>query len=343
MKVYFATNRNHEGNADFGIEREKGYLTGRFDVVTADDPGKSKITQRHLYSTNPKNPGTNTLFQDMEKDLKSGSYAQDILVYIHGFDFDFDEAIQWAGSVGSKYLINRALYENVSEEETYELIRKGKKCKQPLAVAFSWPSAGSKTCSHTRDREYAQNSGEYMAEFLREMSKFVEELNEGNKDEPEKEIRLHILAHSMGNFALCYGLYNLDQEHPAVKFDNVFLMAADVNRRALTQETRLKLLPKIAKQIHVYHCETDGDLMLSDVYHLSRMGRRGPETLNGLKNVYAIDCNKTNDSDFDHRKHRYYLYSNRVIADACCLLSGLDPEEIPNREHSKGARKYAIR
>ena len=81
--------------------------------------------------------------------------------------------------------------------------------------------------------------------------------------------RIHLVAHSMGVWALHHAVSRLAGElqmEPLPRiFEHVLLMAADEDDDTFEHPLKLGLLPGMAKFVHVYHSRSDRILDVSDL------------------------------------------------------------------------------
>jgi esterase/lipase superfamily enzyme len=218
--------------------------------------------------------------------------------------------------------------------------------------AFSWPSNGKVVppWQYFSDRDDAEASGKAMARSLLRLVEFLDETNSGGEQCAQ---RLHLVAHSMGNWALRHALQGLRSlagpEAMRPIFENVFLMAADEDDNALEvgQEAKLALLPRLARRIHVYHSADDRALVVSDKtkFNPDRLGFNGPRTFSDLSTrITAVDCELVDKTELPHVNHQYYRLRKEVIQDVRAILSGLArPEDFAWREVVEPGRRYRIR
>ena len=115
----------------------------------------------------------------------------DVLLYVHGFNFSFDEATQIAGRLVQRTGI------------------------QAVPVAYSWPSLG-RFSGYGVDYDRNEWTIEHLREFIREL---VNALPDGTV--------LHIVAHSMGNRALLWALAGLNL--PQQRLGQLVMIAPDVD------------------------------------------------------------------------------------------------------------------
>ena len=258
-RIYFASNRdvkhetsknaNNFGNR-FNADGPQFFRVGFVDVT--DKGGNPKddenwvVGQCELYPekldpgrTADVKIGSPKFFEDLRKLLVEN--AQDIVVFIHGFANDFPNTARRAAAL-------QKLYSAAGFDQ--------------MVVAFSWPSNGNvfPAYEYFSDREDAEMSGVAMARALNKFVNFLKELRDAdrktlrefqNRGEvpPQKllkqcERKIHLVAHSMGNYALGFAVTKLAELSGLKKlpriFEHTFLMAADADADGLSEilETR---------------------------------------------------------------------------------------------------------
>ena len=358
--VYFATNRTEPrgGRKEFGnrfnTEGPHFYEVGRANVAwgAVDDDGRpvdpddfsvtwevvkgrrpraetidADVPETHRKQAKGEKPGSHLLFRELQDDMKAGT--RDALVFIHGFANSFESGLARAALLGEDYRIERG----------------GNPAHKPHVFAFSWPSDGmaQPPWKYASDRDDAAMSGVAMARALR---RFLDFLNESERCSG----RIHLVAHSMGNWALRHavlGLHAIQEGGRLEKiFDSAFLMAADEDEDCLEHADKLGLLPQLARRVHVYHSRGDRALEVSDKtkFNMDRLGTDGPRTLDGLSNrITAVDCSDVDWTELTHGRHQYYRLRPEVIRDVRHVLGGeLNPDKIPGREVVQPGRRYRI-
>ena len=160
---------------------------------------------------------------------------------------------------------------------------------------FSWPADGAIVpfISYASDRDDARSSAKAIARALQRFLAYLAELERkvrAGEMKPEELCRanIHLIAHSMGNYALRNALQALISDYggrtmPRV-FKTIFLMAADEDNDAFEHDGKLARLPELAEQVCVYFARNDGALVISDVSkgNPDRLGATGPRTLTAL-------------------------------------------------------------
>ena len=282
--------------------------------------------------------GSRTLFDTLRGSVRDD--PRDVLVFIHGFANTFESAMERAAELRDQYL------SPATDPKTGEIKKRG---REPLVFAFSWPSDGvtvgtavdggsDKRWAYSSDREDARASGLAMARCMLKMIAYLAEL--AVKDRCAQ--RIHLVAHSMGNWALRHalqGVVELSAEYqtPLMRlFDNVFLMAADIEDKALEDEAWLKPLYRLARNVHVYHARNDSALSLSEIKpnQGARLGHEGPANMASIADrTTAIDCATVSWTPAPaHVRHQYYRIAPEVVRDVRAVLAGSAPGEIAGRE-----------
>lgn len=347
LKVYFATNRNQTGPDEkpgfgdrFHADGPQFYRVGEAEVArVSDDPDEGYRVERVTLAPEskvgePAALGSSKIFLELQQ--RMGADAKDVLIYLHGFANDFHSALARAAQLSQAYTITRP------NGETYE----------PYVFAFSWPSNGRVTppWHYFSDRDDAEASGKAMARALLRLVDFLDRVRASGQ---RCDQRLHLVSHSMGNWALRHamqGLRTLKGDDALVPiFDNALLMAADEDDDTLEPDKphKLGLLTRLARRISVYHSGDDGALVISDKtkFNPDRLGYNGPRSFSGLSTrITAIDCALVDRTAFPHVNHQYYRLRREVISDVRAVLSGLErPERLPWRETVETGRRYRIR
>lgn len=340
IPVYFATNRNQIGTEErprfgdrFHADGAAFYRVGLAQVEeVSDDPDEgyrlnSMLLAPEGHEGDPQALGSSVIFEALRQQMKAE--RRDVLVYLHGFGSTFEMACCRAAQLS----------------QTYTLSRPDCTFQEPLPFLFSWPSNGQVTppWQYFDDRHDAEASGLAMARALLRLRDFITSTEACGQ-------RVHLIAHSMGNYALRQAVQGLrrllgSDDLPCL-FDNALLMAADEDDDALESFDKLALLPQLARLIHVYHSAEDRALWVSDRTKLNpaRLGVHGPKSFSGLSSrITAIDCELVDETKLTHGNHQYYRLHPDVIRDVRAVLSGLArPARFPWREAVEPGRRYRL-
>lgn len=362
--VYFATNRDFNGSLsepEFG-ERFNAAGPQYFRVGSAKvkrqggDNYQYKSAQVEDEDPNAHKLGSRSLFEDLRQTLKTTK--QDVVVYIHGFANTFESSIERAAQLHHEYRITPQRDPRDEPRETY----------LPVVFGFSWPSNGRvfPKYEYQSDRDDAQASGVAMARALLRLLQYLKDLREEEKQlRREKALganeflpndlrricgqKIHLVAHSMGNWALRHAVNRLAEElqmRPLPRiFEHVLLMAADEDDDTFEHPLKLGLLPGMAKFVHVYHSRSDLVLDISDATkgNPDRLGEVGPKNMDKISDrVYAIDCASVDHTEAGHGNHQYYRLRAEVIEDVRQVLSEMPFDAIQGRVRTARTRSYRI-
>ncbi|MDE0052535.1 MAG: alpha/beta hydrolase [Rhodospirillales bacterium] len=350
IRVYYATNRDlteSDGKPFFGTGFQNDWPNnlrfGWADVIqkTGDDYTVHAV---HL-AEDPKSPGfdptalpdgavigSRGTFELIRQEMQSG--ACDVICLIHGYASDFETALARAAEISVDY---------------------STQSKRMIGFVFSWPSNGSMIplLDYYSDRDDAKTSGFAIGRAFQLLTQFLKEL----KDSSYCQQSIHLVAHSMGNWALGNALDDIIELYngkPPRLFDQVFLMAADADNDALEEDGRLGRLHQICNGINVYFSRDDRALMISDItkFNPDRLGATGPKRRDYLnRKVSLIDCRHVDQPDrtseeegkqWDLSVHQYYRLRREVIEDVQQILSGVSPADVSGRRFVSDDRSYQI-
>jgi esterase/lipase superfamily enzyme len=239
--------------------------------------------------------------------------GRNLLVFIHGFDNSFENAITRA-AFNQQWFAASTL--------------PGADCAM---VAFCWPSLGELISpplpwsDYFLDQTKAGQSGAHLMSFFANLQPIIAAARATG-------VRVNLLAHSMGNWVLQAAVESWFShgQGPAALFDCAFLAAADeiFNSFAYPPPGRLSQLRDLAARISIYYSTKDDVLDVSKLINLGaqRLGQQGPQNATDAalfpSAVYrTLDCSYVNDfaSDFAS-SHQYYRRSPSVRADIARLL-----------------------
>ena len=323
LKVYFATNRDkrntHYGNRFYG-GNPKLFRVGRVDVSKSSDgswqAGQITTFDERSRAT-PENVraervwtllGSESGFDDIRKSGIEGA-TSDVLVFIHGAANDFNDAAETLAAMTELYSSSEAPF---------------------CPFFFTYPANGkSDPVNYFADRDDASLSGYAMA---RAFGKLVTYLAKRSVEERCRQ-NVHLLAHSLGNFALrkaVEAIFGNLAYRPVRLFSSVILAAADDDEDTLHNPDKMRPLTRLADEIVVYYDTTDKLLRLSDAVHMDRLGQKGPNPhpghlVNGCK-ISVVDCSAVAfDLGEDRQRHRHYLRSRAVVDDIRSVIKGEAP------------------
>ena len=233
--------------------------------------------------------------------------GRNLLVFIHGFDNSFSDAI------------TRAAY------NAAWLAGSGTPAADMTVIAFSWPSRGRivdlpvLTDDYLSDQQIAEQSGYHLMSFLATLAPIIRDAARGRGG--SKAI---LLAHSMGGLALQYAIESwfLNRQPRDVIFDQAILAAADCPYDAFNRPNlaRLSGLGLLATRVSIYYSDIDQVLGLSMAVNLGaqRLGQDGPRGRSDaasfpLMQYSMTDCSAYDDYAVDFlTSHQYYRQSPAV-------------------------------
>lgn len=367
--IFFGTNRNviSEKPAKFGngFDSEAPYFfrVGEVEVEKIGHPWKNadaayRCGQPVLYPQKPADPaknkgemlGSTKLFDTLRKTMRED--PRDVLVHLHGFANSFESAMERAAELRDAYL------SPPTEAGTGLLATRS---RMPLVFSFSWPSDGvtlgkaqgadpeKRKWAYSSDREDAKASGHAMARCAMRLFDYLAKL----MVEERCGQRLHLVAHSMGNWALRNAVQALGEiaaqngERLRMVFENAFLMCSDIEDDTLEDPAGLGPLLDLSRRVHVYHAGNDSALSASQVKpnQGARLGHFGPRNMSVLPDrVFAMDCTGVSYSPADGEvRHQYYRLAPEVVQDVRGVLAGKGADEMPWRAPGDGKNRYRIR
>lgn len=303
---------------DSGIgdgEKLAEYLAGCAEqgkIVAYPETLKAEIAEAAQTNTQL---GSQAMFADL---LQAMQNSTDVLVYIHGFN------VSWAQAVGSALSLQLMLQNSPSRDPAQKL----------QVVLFSWPSDGMALpwVSYKSDRSEAAGSGAAVGRAFLKLRDFLASLRDRAKKggTPLCGQDIHLLCHSMGNFLLQNALQRTYDFTPGNSlpriFEQVFLCAADVDDNALEAGQALEKVDQIARQVSIYHNRQDTAMVISDYTkgNPERLGGNGAAHPALLHNkVHQIDCTPIVHGIVEHS---YYL-SGKVVADIRASIDGWEQND----------------
>jgi esterase/lipase superfamily enzyme len=233
--------------------------------------------------------------------------GRDLLVFIHGFDNTFSDAITRAAF--NREWLSAA---NIAVADT-------------TVLAFSWPSKGELISFPILDGDYlfdermARQSGPHLVAFFANLGPVLSAARARGR-------RVTLLAHSMGNLALDAAVESwfMNGNGDNMMFDLTILAAGDCRYDTFDQPSLAHLggLTRLTKRVMVCYSQTDQVLQLSMVVNLGarRLGQSGPRnrsdsTTFPLAQYQMMDCSQFRDYDFNPlTSHQYYRMSPDVRA-----------------------------
>ena len=196
---------------------------------------------------------------ELQSSLKTRSSGhRKALIYIHGYNVTFEEAVTRAAQIG------------------FDLKVEG------VTALYSWPSRGS-PFGYAADEATVESSEDFLKEFLLQVA-----LKSGADE-------VDVIAHSMGNRAFLRAVESLApaMKSAGKKFGQIFLAAPDVD--VDTFKRLAKIYPSISARTTLYVSSKDFALKASEFLHeYDRVGFYPPiTTLPGIDTVQVSNVDLT--------------------------------------------------
>ena len=279
------------------------------------DPNRSELAQPNAKL------GSRALFSDLAEAMRRRS---DVLVYIHGFNVAWHEALGTAAAL--QLMLNRP---GAGDPE-----------QSVLVVLFSWPSDGLALpfVSYKSDRSEAKASGYAVGRGFLKLRDYLAGLRDRAGGQEPCGQSLHLLCHSMGNYVLQNALARMITYTPygvlPRLFEHIFMCAPDVNDDVLEPGRPMERLHQLCRRVSVYHNRGDVAMYVSDYTkgNPDRLGTAGAARPAQLHHkVHQVDCTPLVTGLVEHS---YYLWGP-VNTDIRQSIDGIpfdDPKRRRRRE-----------
>ncbi len=339
VKVYFGTNRkpNRKKAPDdfgwgfseaglaslrFGMAEVTGENLDNYDLYLAPERLRKDV-ERKIKGGKGSVLGSLNVFERVRDEMIG--HARDTVVFIHGYNVSFKQALTSAAEL----------------KRNFSTARGGPGVN---VVLFSWPSDGSMMpfIAYANDRQDAAASGPAFARGLLKLADFLR----GSRPVEACDQRVHLVAHSMGNYVLRHAVQEIVAHSPGRPvriFDQVFLMAADEDDDAFEYAHKLKPLPRLAKRVNVYFNNEDAGMAISDKTkgNPDRLGDDGPRVPRGIPGkVTLVDCTPVVEGLVEHS---YYLDTPTVVGDMQKVLVGTPSDGFADRHYVQESNRYRLK
>ncbi|MGX5684020.1 alpha/beta hydrolase [Chryseobacterium cucumeris] len=309
------TNRNILNYKLFSEPEKQGYEEVLEVLLSEKGIKKSSLTANNL-------GGTQRMFYELYKNMSSTKDRSDVMIFIHGYLYDFDDELKAILDLKKIFIDNPA--------SPVEHI-----------LFVSWPASGSIIpLSYFDDKASSINSGTSLMRLFYFYTQFLKDIF-SNRDLAPCNQRIHLVAHSMGNRVLQSMLYSLKRENILRVIDQVLLLNADVSYKVFEDaEDSFNKLPLLANRISIYLNRQDIILAASQFTKnilTPRLGKNGPSSIDQYKDIVSvIDCTFVKDDllnsfKYEAGNHWGYLSSSQVQHDIFQNLYGIDRNLITNR------------
>ena len=298
QSVYYVTDRKATGDPKpelaFGGERAaEGELSyGRADVNIPYSHKSGQIetpwlkleklreASKHIFILKLDGRDEGQFFADIAGTAGDG----DVLVYVHGFNVRFEDALVRAAQISFDFGFKGA------------------------PIVFSWPSWGSMT-AYNSDSENVFWSAKHIEAFLKTLA------------EKTKGRRVHLVAHSMGSKGLLTALRYMAYRGGAKPlFSSVILCAPDFDATLFREQVAAEVRP-LAKQWVVY--SSNKDIALTASQELNSAPRLG-KPVTYAEGYEIIDASELEVTPWSvPEAHSYYATKQVVLDDMVKVLSGM--------------------
>ncbi len=302
VPVFFGTDRAEEANPkrlSYGSDRGRRLELGRalvtvpkaHEVPQVERPWAIRIPYFNVtIYEEAEDPNKHFTLQEIKKLSKgdliklvrerlaaSGRFKDQALVFVHGYNTSFDNAVYRTAQIA------------------YDLKFDG------APFLYSWPSGGA-VASYTYDRESAEASKPYMRQFLDMVVKET-----GAK-------AVSIIAHSMGNQPLLDVLKDMKSSAPeGVVISQVILAAPDVDADSFSNLAQA--INGMAKGVTLYAASNDRALIVSrnfwGHYRAGDVPAEGPVVLPGIDTIDVTAAS----TDAFALNHSEYAQDTKVLED----------------------------
>lgn len=189
------------------------------------------------------------------------SRQKDLLLFVHGFNVSFDDAVSRTAELGLKIPFNGVL------------------------VAYSWPTLGG-TLNYSRDEPVNKSSVQPFTNFLTTLREGV-----------PQETQIHLLVHSMGNRIVMESLFRLPEPRSRKPFGHVVLCAPDVGVGEF--EEWAPGVVRQAHRVTLYANSSDTALIASKGLHRERRAGDAEDPLI-VSGIETIDCSRIDQTLMGH-------------------------------------------
>lgn len=309
------TNRNILNYTLFSEPEKQGYEEVLDVLLKEKGIRESPLTADNL-------GGTQRMFYELYKNMSSTKDQSDVMIFIHGYAYDFDDELKAIIDLKKIFIDN------------------------PLSpvehiLFISWPASSSIVpLTYFDDKAASINSGTSLVRLFYFYTQFLKDIFSNRNLAPCNQ-RIHLMAHSMGNRVLQSMLYSLKKENILRVIDQVLLLNSDVSYRVFEDsEDSFNKLPLLANRVSIYLNRKDVILGISQFTKnilTPRLGKNGPGDIEHFKDIVSIiDCTFVEDDILDSFKfevgnHWGYLSSSMVQNDIFQNLNGIDRNLITHR------------
>ncbi len=268
----------HVGFSDVTIPRK--HSIGKVERPSIFKVEFTERTDRHVTVRSIQPVSADEYFTQLKETVET-SIDKSALVFIHGYNVQFDEALRRTAQL------------------SHDLDFLG------APILYSWPSHGSLT-GYRQDEANASWTIAHLERFLTDVSEKT-----GTK-------QLHIIAHSMGNRAMLGAIERIALKSGSGKpmFGQIVMAAPDVDTSEF-HDRFSDVLPKVCRQATLYTSGTDRALIASkNIHGYQRLGL-STSPLPTFSGIVTVDVSPVDTSLLGHS---YYGSHPLLIKDLLALV-----------------------
>jgi len=234
-----------------------------------------------------------------------GDAGPEALLFVHGYNVSFHDAARRTAQLA------------------HDLAFDG------LRLCYSWPSK-AEFLGYAADGDSAAWSAPHLATVIRRLRAL------------KPGLRLHLVAHSMGNRVLAQALQELQWkgDAPQESVQQLALAAPDIDRNVF--EGLAAVLRSSARRVTLYASSNDRALWISKLLHRGPRAGDAGEAMLALDGVDAIDASRV-DSSLVGLNHGYFAGKLSVLSDLALLLrQDTPPGQRPGLQAAPGSRHWLM-
>lgn len=299
---YFATGRGELQYGVAGVSIPRRHQRGELESPTWWKLEFSADPGRHVVLLSVDSLSA-ALFHDGIARRTRALEQRNVLVFVHGFNVTFPDAVRRTAQIA------------------YDLQFAG------TPITYSWPSQGSAgPLSYTTDETNVEWTEPHLKKFLLDLRAAL-----------GSDVRIDLIAHSMGNRALTKALRSIAEQTRGALFSQVILAAPDIDREVFERDIAPAVV-KTARRTTLYASSQDRALIFSKTVHsYARAGQSTPP----LVYVPGLDTVDATGIDTSTLGHSYIATEPLVLNDLFMLIRhGLRPIERNLRALPPGEQRY---
>ena len=295
------------GRADVWLPKliEKGGSRERGETphIKGRAPSNADKLAEYVFLTRITSNGRET-FTTTLQDAVYDEGSDAILLFIHGFNVQFDEALVRVAQLSN----------DLSRDDRFDI---------GVPVLYSWPSAGALSLEdYQGDRARSLGAAPYLEEFLDILTDDID------------VTRINVIAHSMGNRVLTQGLEDYARDYlerhnrDDLEF-RIMLVAADVERDIF--DAASGVFDNLDANVTIYTSDTDRALHISNIVNSNASKRLGDTDTNrpyirASREYQTIDATEVTTELFGIG-HNYYSDNPTILWDMMCTIGETGPQD----------------